>query len=80
VLSEFEEENNKTSDVNNQDENRDVVSEKTAKHVALEEVLNTGARIKKKIDDIDAILSNNSKFADTYQVHNFLHYYIYIYF
>jgi hypothetical protein len=78
VLSESEEENNETSDLNNQDENGDVVSKKTAKHVALEEVLNTGARIKKKIDDIDGILSNNSKVAHTYQVHNFFRYYIYI--
>jgi hypothetical protein len=69
VLSESELENNEISDLNNQVEDEDVVSEKTTKHVALEEVLNSGTRLKKKIDDVDLILSKNSKVADSNQVH-----------
>jgi hypothetical protein len=45
-------------DDNNQNEDEVHILEKTPNHIALEEAINSGTRIKKKIDEIDSIISN----------------------
>lgn len=65
IVSDSEEENNETIEVNcsndgcNQKEDEEIILEKTHNHIALEQAINTGIRIKKKIDDIALILSKD---------------------